>query len=262
MPRFSANLSLMFTEVPLLDRFAAASAAGFDAVEVQFPYEAPATEIASRIADAGVKFDLLNLPPGDFDAGDRGLAVLPDRREEFETAVERALNYSSELGAKKIHLMAGIADPNDGRAREALLSAISHAASQAGPDRTILLEPLNTYDVPGFFLNNYEVASDIITELGLGNVKLLFDVYHRQLLAGDISHAFERFMQIIGHIQIAAVPDRGEPDQGELAYGEIFDMIDASPYRGYVGAEYSPRNLAKGGRTEDGLGWFQPYRIR
>lgn len=257
MPRFSANLTMMFTERPLPDRFAAAAAAGFDAAEVQFPYAAPVQAIAERLAEAELVLELINLPPGDFAAGDRGLAALPGRRAEFEASVDTALGYAAGTATKKLHLMAGIADPGDARARTAFLSAIAFAAKAAGPTRTILLEPLNGRDVPGYFLNDFDQAAAIIAELALPNVKLQFDFYHRQILAGDVMTAFARFQPIIGHVQIAGVPDRGEPDRGELAYSRIFDMLDDLGHEGYVGAEYAPR-----GRTEDGLGWFQPYKNR
>ncbi|VAW18068.1 Hydroxypyruvate isomerase [hydrothermal vent metagenome] len=257
MPKFSANLTMMFTERPLPDRFATAAAAGFEAVEVQFPYEMPAQAIAEHLAEAGLTLDLINLPPGNLAAGDRGLAVYPERRAEFEASVGTALGYAATTGAKKLHLMAGIADPDDAGARTAFLSAIALAANAAGPDRTILLEPLNGRDVPGYFLNDFDQAAAIIAELALPNVKLQFDFYHRQIIAGDVMSAFVRFQPIIGHVQFASVPDRGEPDRGELAYTRIFDMLDDLGHEGFVGAEYAPR-----GRTEDGLGWFQPFRNR
>jgi len=257
MPKFSANISMMFTERPFLDRFAAAAGAGFDAVEVQFPYEAPAQAIAERLAQSKTVLELVNLPPGDLAAGDRGLAVFPERRAEFEAAVATALEYANKTNTKKLHLMAGIADPDDSAARTAFLSAIAYAANAAGPGRTILLEPLNGRDVPGYFLNDYDQAAAIIAEMALPNVKLQFDFYHRQIIAGDVMKAFAQYQPIIGHVQIAGVPDRGEPDRGELAYTRIFDMLDDLEHDGIVGAEYAPR-----GRTEDGLGWFEPYRNR
>ncbi len=257
MPKFSANISMMFTEKPFLDRIAAAAAAGFDAVEAQFPYEAPAEAIAERLAQSKTVLDLVNLPPGELAAGDRGLAVLPERRAEFEAAVATALEYADKTDTKKLHLMAGIASPDDSAARTALLSAIAYAAGAAGPDRTILLEPLNGRDVPGYFLKDYDQAATIIADLALPNVKLQFDFYHRQIIAGDVMKAFVQYQPIIGHVQIAGVPDRGEPDRGELAYTRIFDMLDDLKHDGFVGAEYAPR-----GRTEDGLGWFQPYKNR
>ncbi len=255
MPKFSANISMMFTERPVLERFAAVAEAGFDAVEIQFPYETPAHAVAEALAQSKTVLDLINLPPGDLAAGDRGLAALAGRRAEFEAAVTTALGYAETTGTKKLHLMAGIADPDDGAARAAYLSAIAFAADAAGPERTILLEPINGRDVPGYFLNDFESAAAIIAELALPNVKLQFDFYHRQIIAGDVMTAFDRYRPIIGHVQFAGVPDRSEPDHGELAYAGIFDMLDDLGHEGFVGAEYAPR-----GRTEAGLGWYEPYK--
>ncbi len=257
MPRFAANLSLMFTEWPFLDRFAAAADAGFSAVECQFPYAFPAQKVADEVARHRLIFALLNAPPGDYDNGDRGLAALPARRAEFEASVATALDYARAVGATRIHLMAGIAPWSDALAQDAFESAVTFACGRAlecGVD--ILIEPLNPYDMPGYFLGDYGFAAKLIRRLALPNLKLQFDIYHRQILHGDVIRALEELLPIIGHVQVASVPGRNEPGTGELNDEMIFRTLDALGYDGFVGAEYRPR-----GTTLDGLGWFTPQRL-
>lgn len=256
MPRFAANLSLMFTEWPFIDRFAAAADAGFSAVECQFPYACRAAAVAEQLARHRLTFVLLNAPPGDYERGDRGLAALPARRAEFEMSVAAALSYAEMVGARRIHLMAGIAPWSDAIAQDAFESAVIFACDKAlehGID--ILIEPLNPYDMPGYFLGDYRVAAGLIRRLGLPNLKLQFDIYHRQILHGDVSRALEDLMPIIGHVQTASVPGRNEPGAGELNDAMIFRRLDALGYGGFVGAEYRPR-----GATLESLGWFTPQR--
>lgn len=256
MPRFAANLTLMFNEWPLLDRFDAAAQAGFAAVEVLFPYDHPPEAIAERLRDNQLTFALFNLAPGDFAGGERGLAALPDRFAEFQHAVRQALIYARAAGVKRLHLMAGLADRNDPRAVAAYRMSISWAAEQLAREGIdVLLEPINGRDMPGYFLNDFDYAEKLIHELALPNVKLQFDVYHRQIMHGDVTTALARLMPMIGHIQIASVPSRQEPDGEELNYPFLFREFDRLGYGGFVGCEYRPR-----GSTLDGLGWFGPYR--
>jgi hydroxypyruvate isomerase len=256
MPRFAANLSMMFNEWPFLDRFAAAAESGFSAVEFLFPYAHSAEAVAERLARNGLTQALFNMPPGDWEAGERGLAALPDRFDELKAGVETALVYARATGAKRLHLMAGLADPGDPRARESYRRAVLHAAERLAADGLdLVLEPINGRDMPGYFLNDFAAAEALIGELSLPNLKLQFDVYHRQIMHGDVTMALRRLMPVVGHVQIAAVPSRGEPDGEELNYPFLFAELDRLGYDGFVGCEYRPR-----GATVDGLGWFAPYR--
>jgi len=254
MPRFAANLSFMFYEHPFLDRIDAAAEAGFAFVEFLFPYDYSVDVLAQRMQRAGVRTVLFNLPPGDWDAGERGLAALPERADEMRAGLHRALPYIRALGVKQVHLMAGFA-----RGVEADLAyreAIRWCAAQlAAEGVTLLLEPINGRDMPGYYLNDVDAAAALIEELALPNLKLQFDVYHAQILHGDITRRLQRLMPLIGHIQIAGVPDRHEPDDEELNYAYLFRELDRLGYEGFVGAEYRPR-----AGTTEGLGWFAPYR--
>jgi 2-dehydrotetronate isomerase len=255
MPRFSANLTMMFNEWPFLDRFAAAADAGFTAVEYLFPYDHAPEEVADRLARNNLVQALFNLPPGDWAAGDRGLAALPERKDELRKSVERALVYAEATGVKRLHLMAGNADRADPAAVSAYSDAIKFAADAVGrTGRQLLLEPINPRDMPGYFLNSFAFTVDLIRELSLPNLRLQFDVYHRQILHGDVTVALRALFPLISHIQIASVPSRHEPDGEELRYDFLFDEIDRLGYDGYVGCEYRPR-----AHTTDGLGWFKPY---
>jgi len=251
MPGFAANLSLMFTEHPLLDRFAAAADAGFDAVELQFPYEHSPDAIAGRLAASGLELTLFNLSPGDWAAGDRGLAALPHRREQFRVSVAQALAYAEATGTRKLHAMAGIARSPDTGAAAAYRDALRYACDEAGARGIeVMIEPINPRDMPGYFLSDFAAAAELIRELALPNLKLQFDVYHRQILHGDVLKGLEALLPITGHVQIASVPGRNEPGTGELDDFRIFRALDELGYAGRVGCEYRPL-----GRTEDGLGW-------
>lgn len=255
MPRFAANLTMMFTEHPLLDRFAAAAEAGFDAVEILFPYGHPPEAIAERLTRNGLALALFNCPPGDWDGGERGFASRPERFDELKASVATALAYAEATGVGRLHLMAGKADRADPAHRDAFRRAVAWAAErvgQAGLD--LVLEPINGRDMPGFMLNDFDFAADLIADLGLSNVKLQFDVYHRQILHGDVVTALRRMLPITGHIQIASVPSRHEPGE-ELDFTYLFEEIDRLGYDGFVGCEYRPR-----AGTLEGLGWFAPYR--
>ncbi|SHO66477.1 hydroxypyruvate isomerase [Pseudoxanthobacter soli DSM 19599] len=253
MPRFAANLSLMFNEHAFLDRFEAAAAAGFRAVEFLFPYEHAPEEIADRLTANGLELALFNLPPGDWAKGERGIAVRLGDSPEFRATVDLALGYAAATGCRRLHLMAGLADPEDGAAaaryRDALLFA-SDRAGEAG--RTILIEPLNGRDMPGYFLNDFSRAADLIAELGRANIRLQYDLYHRQILHGDVLKSLEALMPVIGHVQTASVPGRNEPGTGELDDFRVFAALDRLGYDGYVGCEYRP---AAG--TVEGLGWLE-----
>ncbi|WP_457299682.1 2-oxo-tetronate isomerase [Phyllobacterium sp. P5_D12] len=258
MPVFAANLSMMFNEWPFLDRFAAAADAGFTAVEYLFPYEFPPEAISERLVRNNLQQALFNLPPGDWAAGERGIAALPGRFDALKADVKRALEYASATGVKRLHLMAGIADPHDETAASCYRGSVTYTAGQlaeAGID--LLLEPINGRNMPGYYLNDFSAAEELITELGLPNLKLQFDIYHRQIMHGDVAMALRRLMPIVGHIQIASVPSRHEPDGEELNYPYLFDEIDRLGYGGFIGCEYVPR-----AGTLDGLKWFEPFRRR
>jgi hydroxypyruvate isomerase len=255
MPRFAANLTLMFNEVPLLDRFDAAAKAGFKAVELLFPYEQAPKAIAESLQRNDLTPALFNMAPGDYANGERGLACLPGRFTEFQHAVDTALLYAHATGVKRFHLMAGKGDSHDPDANAAYCKSVAYAAETLAREHIeIMLEPINKRDMPGYFLNDFGLAERLIRELALPNVKLQFDVYHRQIIHGDVTMALTRLMPIIGHIQIASVPSRHEPDGEELNYPFLFDELDRLGYRGFVGCEYRPR-----GNTLDGLDWFAPY---
>jgi 2-dehydrotetronate isomerase len=256
MPRFAANLTMMFTEVPFLDRFAAAAKAGFTAVEFLFPYAHPAEEVGKRLREAGLTQALFNLPPGDWDAGEKGFAALPQRFDDLKASLETALPYAKATGVKRVHLMAGIAERSDARAVEAFYKSVASAAEFFAPHGLdVVLEPINSRNVPGYFLNDFGFARDLIRELKMANLKLQFDIYHCQIIHGDVTMRLREMMDIIGHIQIASIPSRNEPDGEELNYPFLFGELDRLGYRGFVGCEYNPR-----GRTEDGLGWFDQYK--
>jgi hydroxypyruvate isomerase len=256
MPRFAANLTMMFTEVPFLDRFAAAAKAGFTAVEYLFPYAHPAEEVGKRLREAGLTQALFNLPPGDWDAGEKGFAALPQRFDDLKASLETALPYAKATGVKRVHLMAGIAERSDARAVEAFYKSVASAAEFFAPHGLdVVLEPINSRNVPGYFLNDFGFARDLIRELKMANLKLQFDIYHCQIIHGDVTMRLREMMDIIGHIQIASIPSRNEPDGEELNYPFLFGELDRLGYRGFVGCEYNPR-----GRTEDGLGWFDQYK--
>lgn len=255
MPFFAANLSMMFTEHEFLDRFQAAAAAGFDAVEFLFPYDFEADEIAARLADLELEQVLFNLPPGDWAGGDRGMAALPGRKDEFRQSVATALEYAEVLGTRRLHMMAGVADAADPVHRTAYRDALAFAADAAGEKGIVLLiEPINTRDMPGYFLHSFEQAATLITDLGHPNVKLQFDIYHRQILHGDVLRALEQMMPLIGHVQIASVPGRNEPGTGELDDFRVLGALDELGYRGFVGCEYRP-----GTDTLEGLGWLDRF---
>jgi hydroxypyruvate isomerase len=260
MPRFAANLSMMYTEHGFLDRFAAAAADGFDAVEYLFPYAHGRSELAGLLADHGLAQVLFNAPPGDWDAGERGMACLPDREAQFRAGVDLALEFAQALECPRVHVMAGIAPPGNDRAalRATYVANLAWAARQAasaGVD--VLIEPINTRDIPGFFLNRQDEAHAVVQEVGAPNLKVQMDLYHCQVVEGDLAMKIRQYLPTgrVGHFQIAGVPERHEPDLGELNHPYLFALIDSLGYAGHIGAEYRPR-----AGTSAGLAWFQPYR--
>ncbi len=258
MPRFAANLSFLFTELPFLDRFAAAADAGFAAVECLFPYDHPPEAIARRLEQCALTAALFNIPAGDWTRGERGFAALPDRVGDLQAAVRQALVYADVTAVRRLHLLAGLADPASPVHRDAYRRAVVWTAEQVAPRGiTLTLEPINSRDIPGYFLNDFTLALQLIDEMALPNVRLQFDIYHRQLLHGDVTMALRSLLPVVGHIQIAGVPGRHEPDAGELNYPFLFAELDRLGYDGFVGCEYRPR-----GSTRDGLGWFAPWSAR
>lgn len=257
MPRLAANLTMMYAEHPFLDRFNAAASDGFKGVEFLFPYEWAAAELKQRLQDNGLTQALFNAPPGDWAAGERGIASLPGRQAEFERGLDQALEYAAQLGNRSLHVMAGLIRAEDNRQahREVYLKNLAHAASvAASAGITIVIEPINTRDIPGFFLNRQDDAQAICAEVGARNLKVQFDCYHCQIVEGDVAMKLQRDMAGIGHIQIAGVPDRHEPDLGELHYPYLFERIDALGYTGWIGCEYRPK-----AGTSAGLAWASPY---
>jgi hydroxypyruvate isomerase len=261
MPRFAANLSLMYTEHAFLDRFAAAAGDGFGAVEYLFPYAFDRAEIAARLAEHGLVQALFNAPPGDFDAGERGIACLPGREAEFRRGfLEQALPYARTLGCRRVHVMAGLEPAGAERAalHATYIANLAWAAGQAaaaGVD--VLIEPINTRDIPGFFLNRQDQAHAVLAEVGAPNLKVQMDLYHCQIVEGDLAVKLKTYLPTgrVGHLQIAGVPERHEPDLGEINYPYLFALIDALGWQGNIGCEYRPRV-----GTRAGLGWFQAYR--
>ncbi|QCO18574.1 hydroxypyruvate isomerase (plasmid) [Azospirillum brasilense] len=252
--RFAANLSMMFTERPFLERFGAAAAAGFDAVEFLFPYDVPAERIKAALDTHGLTQALFNLPPGDWAAGERGIASLPGREAEFRKGVATAIAYAKVLGNRLLHCMAGI--PPEGQGRDAALALytanLRHAAAAcAEAGLTLLVEPINNRDMPGYLMNSTALARRVIEAVGAPNLKLQLDLYHCQISEGDLATRIRANADLTAHVQIAGVPDRQEPDRGEVHYPYLFEVLADTGYRGFIGCEYRPC-----GRTEDGLGWF------
>jgi hydroxypyruvate isomerase len=255
MPRFAANLTMMFNEVPFLDRFDAAARAGFTAVEFLFPYDHPAEAIGERLHRNGLTQALFNLPPGNWDAGEKGFAALPARFADLQQSLRTALPYALATGVKRVHLMAGMASRGEPKAVDAFRKSVAAAAEFFAPHGLdVVIEPINPRNVPGYFLNDFTFARDLIVQAGIPNLKLQFDIYHCQIIHGDVTMRLREMMPSIGHIQIASIPSRNEPDGEELNYPFLFDELDRLGYGGFVGCEYNPR-----GKTSDGLGWFKPY---
>jgi len=259
MPKFAANLSLMYNEVEFLDRFGAAAADGFTGVEFLFPYSHLVGDIKSRLDQFQLTQALFNSPPGDWAAGERGIAALPGREDEFRRGMERALGYANVLGNKRLHVMAGLIRPDQDRERhrQTYLHNLSYAARQAESlDIDIVIEPINRGDMPGYFLNRQDDAHAVCQEIGAPNLKVLLDLYHCQIVEGDLSNKLQAYIARIGHIQIAGVPGRHEPNIGEIHYPFLFRLMDELGYDGWVGCEYRPLV-----GTTEGLAWLKSWML-
>jgi hydroxypyruvate isomerase len=255
MPKFAANLSMMFSEVPFLDRFDAACAAGFAGVEYLFPYDFPAEALQQRLHDNRLENVLFNLPPGDWFAGERGITCIPGREEEFRAGVTKAIDYANALNTLRVHAMAGIlpAGANLAEVHATYIANLKYAAAEfARHGITLLIEPINTRDMPGFFLNTQAQAYAVLEEVKAPNLKMQMDLYHMQIMEGDLEIKLRKYAAHCGHVQVAGVPQRHEPDTGEVRYGYLFDVLDEIGYQGWVGCEYRPA-----GKTVDGLAWFK-----
>ena len=269
MPRFAANLTMLYPEHDFLARFEAAAQDGFEAVEYLFPYAYEPAVLARRLADHGLQQVLFNAPPGDWGRGERGIACLPGREDEFRRGFEQALRYAQTLACPRVHVMAGLAPAGAERARlqstyEANLAWAAQQAASVG--REVLIEPINTRDIPGFFLNRQDEAQRIVQVIGAANLKVQFDLYHCQIVEGDVAMKIRQYLPTgrVGHFQIAGVPERHEPDIGELNHGYLFKVIDevaaACAWLGWVGCEYRPSRGAVPGGTSNGLGWRRGSR--
>lgn len=275
MPKFAANLSMLYPELPFLDRFEAAAQDGFRAVEFLFPYAFSKQELAARLKGNGLQQVLFNAPPGGTDAasiaqawdksGDKGTAAVPGRETEFRACVMLALDYAAALDCPRIHLMAGVVAAGRDRdeVQPAYVANLRWAAAEAARQgREVLIEPINTRDVPGFFLNRQDHAHEIVNEVGAPNLKVQMDLYHCQIVEGDVAMKIRKYLPqgSVGHFQIAGVPERHEPDAGELNYPYLFDVIDevseACGWSGWIGCEYRPKKGGQPGGTAAGLGWL------
>lgn len=257
MPRFAANLSFLYADLPFLDRFSAAAADGFGAVEYVAPYGEAPEAIAELLDRHGLEQALFNLPAGDWDGGERGIGCLPDRVEEFRTGVDTAIRYARALNCTKVNCLAGIAPA--GADREVLEGTLVDNLRYAAPRLAdagvrLLLEPINLRDIPGFFVSLTDHAEAILDATGSDNVFIQYDIYHTQVMQGDLVATYERLRQRIAHIQIADNPGRHEPGTGEINYGYVFDALDRLGYDGWIGCEYKPK-----AGTSAGLGWMWPY---
>ena len=253
MPRFAANLTMLFNEQPFLDRFAAAAAAGFEGVEFLFPYAWPAEQIAERLKANGLVQVLHNLPPGDWDAGERGIACHPDRVDEFQAGVGRGIEYARALGCPQLNCLAGIRPEgvSPERALATFIDNLRFAATQLrSAGLRLLIEPINTFDMPGFFLNRTDQAADIIERVGADNLFIQYDIYHAQRMEGELANTITHYLPRIGHMQLADTPGRHEPGTGEINFPFLFRHLDELGYGGWIGCEYRPR-----ADTTSGLGW-------
>lgn len=253
MPRLAANLSMMFTEIPFLDRFERARACGFEAVEFLFPYDHEPREIRDRLDASGLQLVLHNLPPGDWNKGERGMACHPGREAEFRAAVEKGIRYATALGTPQIHCMSGLrpAGVSEETLRATLLANLTFAAAEARrAGLKLLLEPINPIDIPGYYLNRSSQALALMDEIGADNLFLQYDIYHAQRVEGELALSMQKYLPRIAHMQLADNPGRHEPGTGEINYAFLFRFLDQIGYQGWIGCEYRPA-----GDTEAGLGW-------
>ncbi len=255
MPKFAANLSMLFTEVPFLDRFEAAAKAGFTGVEFLFPYDHDPSEIKARLDGNGLQQVLFNLRPGDWDAGERGIAIFAHKQDEFRDSVRLAVRYAKALDCQMLHCLSGIAPASaEQRAmRRTLVENLSFAADVlADEGLKLLIEPINTRDIPGYFLDTTAKAQDIIESVGADNLHLQYDIYHMQIMEGDLAPTIAKHLPCIAHVQIADTPGRHEPGTGEVNFPFLFDHLDRLGYSGWVGCEYKPRTT-----THESLAWWR-----
>lgn len=257
MPRFAANLTMLFNEVAFMDRFALAAQAGFEAVEFLFPYAYAAQEIRQLLDAHGLRLVLHNLPPGDWDAGERGIACHPDRVEEFRTGVAQGIAYAKSLGVGQLNCLAGKAPAGiaDYVLRRTLVANLRFAAQAfKDADLRLLVEPINSFDIPGFYVNRTAQALSLLDEVGADNVYLQYDIYHAQRMEGELAATISQHLPRIGHMQLADNPGRHEPGTGEINFPFLFDHLDRLGYSGWIGCEYKPTTT-----TAAGLGWVRPY---
>jgi len=257
VPRFCANISMLLRELEFPERFEAAAQAGFKAVEIQFPYAWDKGRLAQIAQHAGVEVVLVNIPAGDSEKGDRGIACLPSRVAEFREGVAKAIEYSKALGCKQMNCLAGVTPPDaeGSKLRETYVSNLRYAAGElARHGMTLLIEPINTQTIPGFYLNKSAQALAIMNEVGAANLKLQYDLFHMQTMGDDLARTIEANLARIGHMQVADVPGRHEPGTGVIDFPPLFDLIDRLGYKGWIGAEYVPK-----GKTADSLAWVRKY---
>jgi hydroxypyruvate isomerase len=257
MPKLAANLTLLWNEVDFLDRFAAAAKAGFSAVEYLFPYPYAKQTLADRLGENKLTQALHNLPAGDWSKGERGIAVLPERRGEFRDGVGLAMDYARALGCRQLNCLVGIAPAgaDEDAVRSNLVDNLKFAAAELGKAGIkLLVEPINTRDIPGFYLSHTKQALELFAEVGSANLYLQYDIYHMQIMEGDLGPTIRANLPRIAHVQIADNPGRNEPGTGEIHHPFLFELLDREGYKGYVGCEYKPK-----GKTDEGLGWARPY---
>jgi hydroxypyruvate isomerase len=257
MPKFAANLTMLFNEVPFMERFDKAAAAKFKAVEFLFPYAFPVADIKAKLDQNKLTLVLHNLPAGNWEAGERGIACLPDRIEEFRKGVANAVEYATALGVTQVNCLAGKMPEGAAQAvlRSTFIDNLKYAAGELKKANIkLLIEPINTFDIPGFFLSGTQQAIDIITEVGSDNLFLQYDIYHAQRMEGELANSIQKHLAKIAHIQLADNPGRNEPGTGEINYAYIFAMLDRIGYAGWIGCEYKPAAT-----TEAGLAWFKPF---
>jgi hydroxypyruvate isomerase len=258
MPKFSANLTFLYTDLPLLDRFAAARKSGFAGVEYMSPYEETKADLVARLRDNGLTQVLHNLPSGDWAGGERGIAILPNRVEEFRRGVQQAIDYASALSCRLLNCIVGLTpkDADSAVLRKTLIDNLAYAAAEtAKAGIKLLVEPINTRDIPGFYLTHTRQALDLIAEVGSDNLFVQYDIYHMQIMEGDLARTMEANLPRIAHIQLADNPGRHEPGTGEINYPFLFAHLDRIGYARWIGCEYKPQ-----GDTAAGLGWMKPYQ--
>jgi hydroxypyruvate isomerase len=249
MPKFCANLTWLFTELPFLERFEAAKQAGFDAVEVLFPYDVNAQDIVAELAKHELHMALINCPPPNYTGGPQGFAAVPGLQERFRRDFGRALRYAQTLGAQHLHIMSGVAEGD--AAKTTFIENLRWAVAEA-PNQSLTIEPINNETMPGYFLSDFDLGREIVTVIDAPNLRLQFDTYHAAKITGDVLGSWDAMRDVTAHVQVAQMPDRGEPDQGVIDYPAFFAMLDAQGYDGWVAGEYKPR-----AQTIDGVGWIK-----